>query len=210
MLVGLILFLIFLDRFLHRLRPVAVAVLVARAGRAAFEEEVAAAAARETPDVLPPDHEPAEASVRVVRSAGAGAIQGVDGRGLVRFANANRVSAGAAAHRRRLRAGGRRARRGLRQRPGCRRRGAAEGDDRPRRGAHHRAGSRVRDPDHGRHRQQGTVSRGERSHHRRAGAQPSRRHAAVGGLDPAAASVVRRAARCSCPSGAGRNSCRSA
>jgi uncharacterized membrane protein len=89
-LVGLILFLVFLDRFLHRLRPVAVAALVARAGRKAFEEEVAAAIARETPDVLPPDFQPAEASVRVVRSAGAGAIQGIDGRGLVRYAHANR------------------------------------------------------------------------------------------------------------------------
>ena len=53
-LVSLILFLVFLDRFLHRLRPVAVTAFVARAGRRAFEEDLAAAAARETPDVLPP------------------------------------------------------------------------------------------------------------------------------------------------------------
>jgi uncharacterized membrane protein len=89
-LVGLILFLLFLDRFLHRLRPVAVAAFVARAGRRAFEDVVAAAAARETPDVLPSDFQSAEEPVRVVRSAGAGAIQAVDGRGLVRYAHANR------------------------------------------------------------------------------------------------------------------------
>ncbi len=89
-LVALILFLVFLDRFLHRLRPVAVAAFVARAGRRAFEDTVATAAARETPDVLPRDFRPAEEPVRVVRSTGAGAIQALDGRGLVRYAQANR------------------------------------------------------------------------------------------------------------------------
>ena len=54
-LVSLILFLVFLDRFLHRLRPVAVAAFVARAGMRAFEQVMAAAASREAPDVLPPD-----------------------------------------------------------------------------------------------------------------------------------------------------------
>ena len=89
-LVSLILFLLFLDHFLHRLRPVAVAAFVARAGRAAFEAAVVAAASPETPDVLPPDYDPAEEPVRVVRSLGAGAIQAVDGRGLVRYAHVNR------------------------------------------------------------------------------------------------------------------------
>jgi uncharacterized membrane protein len=88
-LVGLILFLIFLDRFLHRLRPVAVAAFVARAGRQAFEGAVAAAAARERPDVLPHGFRPAEQPVRVVRSARAGAILALDGRGLVRYAGAH-------------------------------------------------------------------------------------------------------------------------
>jgi uncharacterized membrane protein len=86
-LVSLILFLLFLDRFLHRLRPVAVAAFVAQAGRRAFEAEVAAAAGSERPDVLPPGWEPARPVTRVVRSIGAGAIQAIDGRGLVRFAN---------------------------------------------------------------------------------------------------------------------------
>ena len=89
-LVSLILFLLFLDRFLHRLRPVAVAAFVARAGRHAFQEAVGAAASRETPDVLPPRYETDEEPSRVVRSTGAGAIQAFDGRGLVRFARTNR------------------------------------------------------------------------------------------------------------------------
>jgi uncharacterized membrane protein len=89
-LVSLILFLLFLDRFLHRLRPVAVAALVAHAGRRALEGAVAAAAARDTPDVLPRDFQPDVHPVRVVRSTGAGAIQAVDGRGLVRYARENR------------------------------------------------------------------------------------------------------------------------
>ena len=89
-LVSLILFLVFLDRFLHRLRPVAVTAFVASAGRRAFEEDLAAAAARETPDVLPPRYSVGEKPVRVVRSTGAGAIQAYDGRGLVRYARASR------------------------------------------------------------------------------------------------------------------------
>ena len=89
-LVSLILFLLFLNTFLHRLRPVAVAAFVARAGRRAFVESVAAAAARETPDVLPRGYEPVEEPSRVVRTARAGAIQAFDGRGLVRFAHTHR------------------------------------------------------------------------------------------------------------------------
>jgi uncharacterized membrane protein len=52
-LASVILFLLFLDRFLHRLRPVAVAAFVARAGRRALESGLAAAATSERPDVLP-------------------------------------------------------------------------------------------------------------------------------------------------------------
>ena len=89
-LVSLILFLLFLDRFLRRLRPVAVAALVAAMGKRALEGAVATAAARERPDVLPADYEPDGEPVRVVRSEGAGAIQAIDGRGLVRYAQANR------------------------------------------------------------------------------------------------------------------------
>jgi uncharacterized membrane protein len=89
-LVSLISFLLFLDRFLHRLRPVAVAAYVARAGRRAFEQGLAAVPAEERPDILPPDYEPGEPPARLVCSTRAGAIQAIDGPGLVRFARAHR------------------------------------------------------------------------------------------------------------------------
>ena len=91
-LVSLISFLIFLDRFLHRLRPVAVAAHVARAGRRAFERGLAAVPSEERPDILPPGYDPGETPVRLVRSTRAGAIQAIDGPGLVRFAKAHRCS----------------------------------------------------------------------------------------------------------------------
>jgi uncharacterized membrane protein len=86
---SLLLFLFFLDRFLHRLRPVAVAAHVGEAGRTAFAAALAAAAATERPDALRPEREPGGEPIRVVRAVRAGAIQAIDGRGLVRFARAN-------------------------------------------------------------------------------------------------------------------------
>jgi uncharacterized membrane protein len=79
--VGLLLFLLFLDRFVHRLRPVAVAALVARHGR---RQLLAAAAAAPDGDLPPPvlDSE----RVLAVRAHTAGAIQAIDARGLVRWA----------------------------------------------------------------------------------------------------------------------------
>ena len=80
LLVGIMFFLLFLDRFVHRLRPVAVAALVARAGRRALEESpattapVAAVAAPEGPPAL-----------RVTAET-AGAIQAINADGLVRWA----------------------------------------------------------------------------------------------------------------------------
>ena len=88
----LLLFLIFLDRFLHRMRPVAVAAHVGRAGREAFEAALAAAATTERPDALRPGQEPRGEPTRVVRATQAGAIQAIDGRGLVRFARATRCT----------------------------------------------------------------------------------------------------------------------
>ena len=44
LMVGILFFLLFLDRFVHRLRPVAVAALVAKAGRRALEESPATTA----------------------------------------------------------------------------------------------------------------------------------------------------------------------
>lgn len=84
---SLVLFLVFFDRFIHRLRPVAVAALVARAGHRAFAESLRVAA---HPDVvfeageLEGDRDPL-----LVRSARAGAIQAVDVPGLVGWARAN-------------------------------------------------------------------------------------------------------------------------
>ena len=80
MLGGLLFFMVFLDRMLHRLRPVAVAALVARAGREAFEVGTRRleAFADEPDRGLEP--------CGTVRSEHAGAIQAIDERGLVGWA----------------------------------------------------------------------------------------------------------------------------
>jgi uncharacterized membrane protein len=83
---SILLFLLYLDRVLHRLRPVAVTALVADAGRAAFEAAVRAARAPDAPDLLSAPHEPPDPPVLLVRNRRAGAIQAIDGRGLVRWA----------------------------------------------------------------------------------------------------------------------------
>ncbi len=81
LLVGILLFLLFLDHFIHRLRPVAVAALVARAGRRALEESPATTAPVAAVDI--PEGPPA---LRVTAER-AGAIQAVYARGLVRWAH---------------------------------------------------------------------------------------------------------------------------
>jgi uncharacterized membrane protein len=83
--VDMFLFLFFLDRFVHRLRPVAVAALVAEAGRRAFDSAVRAASGPDAPDVVRLPVEVADPSV-VVRARRAGSIQAVDAAGLVRLA----------------------------------------------------------------------------------------------------------------------------
>jgi uncharacterized membrane protein len=84
--VSLLLFLLFFDRFIHRLRPVAVTKIVADAGRRTFEDM---RAARATPDItwepLVTDADP----VLVVHSERAGSIQAFDVKGLVRWARQN-------------------------------------------------------------------------------------------------------------------------
>jgi uncharacterized membrane protein len=84
--IGLLLFIFFLDRSIKRMRPVAVAALVARAGRKAFEDAVRAAGEPDAPDVLPRGRAPASEATFVVRSEQAGAVQAIDSRGLVRWA----------------------------------------------------------------------------------------------------------------------------
>jgi uncharacterized membrane protein len=80
---------IFLDRAIHRLRPVAVAALVARAGRKALREVLAEAARPDAPAVVPaPFDVPGEPSL-VVRMTRGGAVQALDFRGLGKWAHAN-------------------------------------------------------------------------------------------------------------------------
>jgi len=84
---GLVLFLVFLDRFLHRLRPVKVAALVAHAGREALRSTVEVAstrrrsgAAAELDEIL------AREPTLVVRSKTSGALQAIDDEGLLAWA----------------------------------------------------------------------------------------------------------------------------
>ena len=84
---SLVLFLVFFDRFIHRLRPVAVAALVAEAGRRAFVESLRVA---DHPDVAFESREDEDdRDVLLVRAARAGAIQAVDVLGLVGWARTN-------------------------------------------------------------------------------------------------------------------------
>jgi uncharacterized membrane protein len=87
--VGLLLFIVFLDRAIHRLRPVAVAALVAEAGRRALREVVETSRGPGAPTVVPAPYSPPGDAVRVVHIARGGAIQAIDLGGLGRFAQAN-------------------------------------------------------------------------------------------------------------------------
>jgi uncharacterized membrane protein len=83
---GVILFLVFLDRSVHRLRPVAVAELVARAGRRSHEEATRLAGTPDAPTFVSGAYETVGDPTLEVRSSRAGAIQAIDTRGLTRFA----------------------------------------------------------------------------------------------------------------------------
>lgn len=85
---GVLLFLVFLNRSIHRLRPVAVAALVAQAGRQAFVEALREASRPDAPVYLPDRYIGATPPVLVVRSTRAGAVQAVDLHGLAGFARA--------------------------------------------------------------------------------------------------------------------------
>ena len=86
---GILLFVIFLDRAIHRLRPVAVAALVAKAGRRALHEVLDEAARADAPAVVPAlFHAPGEPAL-VVKMTRGGAIQAIDFRGLGKWAHAN-------------------------------------------------------------------------------------------------------------------------
>ncbi|PWU20315.1 MAG: DUF2254 domain-containing protein [Candidatus Rokuibacteriota bacterium] len=83
---SLLMFVVFLDRYLHRLRPVAVAAFVAGAGRRAFEEAVRLSAAEDAPDLVTEPYRPVAEPALVVHSSRAGSIQAVDANGLVKWA----------------------------------------------------------------------------------------------------------------------------
>ena len=84
--VGLLLFLLYFDRFLHRMRPVAVAALLADQGRHAFEAWMDEAARPDTAFVAHGSRGPATAPTFVLRATRSGTIQAVDTAGLTAFA----------------------------------------------------------------------------------------------------------------------------
>ena len=86
---GILLFVIFLDRAIHRLRPVAVAALVAKAGRRALHEALEEAAKPDAPAVVPAPYSAPGEPALVVRMERGAAIQAIHGGGLGRWAHAN-------------------------------------------------------------------------------------------------------------------------
>jgi uncharacterized membrane protein len=90
LLASLLVFMLYLDRVLHNMRPVAVAALVAKAGRRAFESAVQAAASPDAPDFMGGRYDPGREPVLRVRSPRAGSVQAIDGVGLVRWARRHR------------------------------------------------------------------------------------------------------------------------
>jgi len=90
LLIGLILFMLYLDRVLHRMRPVAVAALVGQAGREAFEIAVRWAARPDAPDFVVGSFQPSGEPTLRVASTEAGSVQAIDNAGLVRWAREHR------------------------------------------------------------------------------------------------------------------------
>jgi uncharacterized membrane protein len=86
LMVGLLLFLLYFDRFLHRMRPVAVAALLADQGRDAFEAWMEVAARPDTAFIARGSSGPATAPTFVLRSTRSGTIQAIDTAGLTAFA----------------------------------------------------------------------------------------------------------------------------
>ena len=86
----LFLFLFFLDRFVHRLRPVAVAALAAEGGRRAFADAVRAITGPDAPEIVQGSVELDGEPTLIVRTGTSGSIQAIDTAGLVRFARQHR------------------------------------------------------------------------------------------------------------------------
>ena len=83
---GLLLFMVFFDRFMHRMRPVAVAALMATECRAAFDAWTIEANRPDTAFVARGTTGPTTVPAFVVQATRAGTIQAVDARALTRFA----------------------------------------------------------------------------------------------------------------------------
>ena len=118
---GILLFVIFLDRAIHRLRPVAVAALVAKAGRRALREVLEAAARPDAPAVVPAPYQPTRRT-RARRQDAARRGDPGDRRGRAREVGAReREPRRPSSSDRRLHLGRLAAHRGLRPggRPGC-------------------------------------------------------------------------------------------
>jgi uncharacterized membrane protein len=86
LMVGLLLFLLYFDRFLHRMRPVAVAALLASQGRRAFEAWMDEAARPDIALVAGGSWAPATEPTFVLRTTRSGTIQAVDTGGLIAIA----------------------------------------------------------------------------------------------------------------------------
>ncbi len=85
---SLILFLLFFDRFIHRLRPVAVAALVAKSGLDAFDD---ASRLADRPEIRWDPYQPPRGPTLEVRGRRAGSIQAIHATGLVRWAGKHDV-----------------------------------------------------------------------------------------------------------------------
>ena len=86
---GVLLFLVFLNRSIHRLRPVAVAALVAKAGRRSYEAMLRESEGPDAPTHLPGAYVSETPPTFVVPTLRAGAVQAMDAGGLARFARAH-------------------------------------------------------------------------------------------------------------------------
>lgn len=86
LIVGLVIFVLFLNRFVHLLRPVAVAALVTKAVRRSVNDDIASTRDLRNIFVGGLDDVPGRSSI-TVRSGRSGAIQAVDFRGVARWAD---------------------------------------------------------------------------------------------------------------------------
>jgi uncharacterized membrane protein len=84
--VGLVVFLLFLDRALHRVRPVAVAALIVKSIRRSVEDLARAAASPDAPVFVVRGFSDDDVPAVVVTSTRAGALQAIEGHALLRYA----------------------------------------------------------------------------------------------------------------------------